>query len=230
MRAADEMERVIGTWMPAGLEDADQATHESLFDGWFGAHPVPLPGWIAQFASAAQSGFLDGWATVPRGRLALILLLGQAPRSLFAGTPAAFAGDADALRMAEDGFRAEHYDALEQPWERSFFLLPLADTEGPDHRERLIRLTAMAEAVAWSSPEYLRPLYRTAADRIRAKRLVITRFGRFPERNATLGRRSTAEEATWLTSGTLAPRRPAAPARLALVRPPQQAEAYPTTA
>jgi uncharacterized protein (DUF924 family) len=65
----------------------------------------------------------------------------------------------------------------------------------------------MAESLAWSAREDLRPLYRFSADQARGHRAVIARFGRYPHRNAILGRASTAEEAAYLASGELVHRR-----------------------
>ena len=217
MPDAETIQQVLETWFPPGLETADAATHHRAFEAWFDGGVAPSPA-VARLARAALAGHLDGWTATARGRLALLLLLGQAPRCLHPGTPRAYAGDPDALRLAEEGLRNGHYDALEHAWERSLFLLPLAQAEGPDHRERLIRLCAMAEAVAWSAPETLRPLYRCAADQAQGQRAVIARFGRYPHRNAILGRASTEEEADYLTTGALTPRRrPPVAARLGLV-------------
>jgi uncharacterized protein (DUF924 family) len=204
MQAHDAIRQVLDAWFPPGLDQADTATHHRVFEAWFGGQAPALP---AELAAAAQAGHLDAWAATAEGRLALILLLDQAPRGRFAGTPLAYAGDPDALQLAEEGLRNGHYDALEHPWERTFFFLPLAHAEGPDLRERLIRVTAMAESLAWSAREDLRPLYRFSADQARGHRAVIARFGRYPHRNAILCRASTAEEAAYLASGELVHRR-----------------------
>jgi uncharacterized protein (DUF924 family) len=215
MRASEQIRQVLEAWFPAGLEHADAATHHALFHGWFGGGAIGSA--FGSLARQAQAGQLDGWAALPHGRLALILLLDQVPRDLYAGTPLAYGGDADALQLAEEGLRNDQYDELAHPWEKTFFFLPLAHAEGPDHRERLIRVAAMAEALAWSAREDLRPLYRFSADQARGHRAVIERFGRFPHRNAILGRASTAEEEGWLASGELVQRRrPPIAARLGL--------------
>jgi len=218
MQAIQDWRPVLEAWFPPGLELADAETHHRLFERWFGSVPGAMPDRFAPLAEAALHGHLDGWAATPLGRLALILLLDQAPRCFHAGTPRAYSGDPDALRIAEDGLRNGQYDAFDHPWEKTFFFLPLAHAEGPDHRERLIRVIAMAESVAWSAPEDLRPLYRFSADQARGHRAVIQRFGRYPHRNATLGRASTAEEAAYLATGDLVHRRrPPIATRLGLV-------------
>jgi uncharacterized protein (DUF924 family) len=220
MQANDEVRRVIGIWVPSGLEQANPETHAQLFARWFGGGAEPMPPGLPLMAAAALSGYRDGWAATPLGRLALIMLLDQAPRVLFAGTRAAYAGDRQALWIAEEGLRNGQYDALEHPWEKTFFILPLANAEGPDHRERLIRVAAMADSIAWSAPEPLRPLYRQAVEKIRGQHAVIERFGRDPHRNAILGRPSTQDEEVWMATGELYRRRPLhGPARLRQVHP-----------
>ncbi|TDH64538.1 DUF924 domain-containing protein [Dankookia rubra] len=214
MQARDPIRQVLDAWFPPGLDQADTATHHRAFEAWFGGASPALP---ADLAAAALAGHLDAWGATAEGRLALILLLDQAPRGRFAGTPQAYAGDPDALQLAEEGLRNGHYDALDHPWEKTFFFLPLAHAEGPDLRERLIRVSAMAEVLACSAREDLRPLYRFSADQARGHRAVIARFGRYPHRNATLGRASTAEEDAYLASGELVHRRrPPLAARLGL--------------
>lgn len=207
MQGSASWRQVIETWFPPGLDGADAERHAWMFEQWFGGGLV-LPAGFAWLAGAALAGGLDGWAATAKGRLALVLLLDQAPRQFHAGTARAYAGDQDALRIAEEGLRNGQYDALEHPWERTFFLLPLAHAEGPDHRQRMIRVTAMVEALAWTAPEPLRPLYRHSADQAWSHQAVIARFGRYPHRNAILGRHSTPEEEAFLATGDLVHQRP----------------------
>lgn len=225
MQTAETWQQVLDAWFPPGLAQAGAEMHHWVFERWFGGGAL-MPTRFALLAEAALAGRLDAWTATARGRLALILLLDQAPRQFRAGTPRAYAGDPDALRIAEEGLRNGHYDALDHAWERTFAFLPLAHAEGPDHRERMIRVTAMAEAVAWSAPAPLRPLYRHSADQARGHRAVIARFGRYPHRNAVLGRSSTSDEEEYLATGELVHlRRPPIAARLG-----QQPIPYPTTA
>jgi uncharacterized protein (DUF924 family) len=136
---------------------------------------------------AALIGQHDDWAATPRGALALVLVLDQFTRNIFRGTPRAFAGDPRALalatRMVDSG-----RDRLLAPAERWFIYLPL------EHSERLL-----------DQFESVRVFERLAADGLEApldwarRHLeVVKRFGRFPHRNAILGRESTAEELEYL--------------------------------
>jgi uncharacterized protein (DUF924 family) len=199
--AAPDWRAVYDLWFPPGLDDADAATHGRMFVRWFGGGANEGLPPFAPLVQAARTGGLDAWLAVPRGRLSLILALDQFPRGLFAGTPDAYACDQDALRIAEEGLRNGHYDALSAPWERMFFCLPLAHAEGPDHRERLGRVVALADASARDCPERLRPLYQHSANQARGHLEVISRFGRFPHRNPVLGRVSTPEEEAYLAKG-----------------------------
>ena len=192
---------VYDFWFPPGLDDADPETHRRMFVWWFGGGAnAELPP-FAPVLEAAKAGRLDRWLATPLGRLSLIVVLDQFPRGLFAGAPEAYAFDPAALSVAEEGLRNGHYDALTRPWETMFFALPLAHAEGPDHRERLERVVALAERVALEAPSRLRPLYRFSADQARGHLEVISRFGRFPHRNRILGRVSTPQEEAYLARG-----------------------------
>jgi uncharacterized protein (DUF924 family) len=188
-------------WFPPGLDEADAETHRGMFERWFGGGAdAGLPP-FAPVLDAARAGHLGRWLATPVGRLSLIVVLDQFPRGLFPGTPDAYACDPNALRLAEAGLRDGHYDALTRPWEKTFFFLPLGHAEGPGHRERLERAVTLAERVAEDAPERLRPLYRFSAGQARGHLEVIARFGRFPHRNAVLGRRSTPAEIAAVEAG-----------------------------
>lgn len=192
---------VYDFWFPPHLDDADAEAHHRMMHWWVGGGAnVELPRFVPLVA-AARAGRLSHWPASPHGRLALIIVLDQFTRGLFAGTPAAYACDADALAIAEESLRNGHYAALARPWERTAVLLALGHAEGPDHRQRLERVVALAEAIAAEAPLHLRPLYRFSADQARAHLEVVTRFGRFPHRNPILGRASTPEEAAYIEQG-----------------------------
>lgn len=192
---------VYDFWFPPGLDDADAEAHRRMFGRWFGGGAAAELPRFAPVLEAAGTGRLDHWLATPPGRLSLIVVLDQFPRGLFAGTPAAYACDPAALRIAEEGLRNGHYEALATAWERTFFVMPLAHAEGPDHRERLERVAAMAGAIALAAPRHLRPLYRFSAGQARGHLEVIARFGRFPHRNPVLGRASTPGEVAYLEKG-----------------------------
>src|SRR5690348_9876164 len=102
-------------WFPPSLDDGDLGTHRQMFFRWFaGGASSELPV-FSPVLEAAQAGQLGGWLAEPLARLSLIIVLDQFPRGLFADRPEAYASDADALRIAEEGLRNGHYDALSGP-------------------------------------------------------------------------------------------------------------------
>jgi uncharacterized protein (DUF924 family) len=208
MNEASDWREVHGFWFPPGLHDADAETHRRMFGWWFGGGANAELRPFASMVVAARAGRLNHWLATPAGRLSLILVLDQFPRGLFAGTPGAYASDPAALRIAEEGLRNGHYDALATPWERTFFFMPLAHAEGPDHLRRLERVVPLAEAAAEEAPLRLQPLYRHSVGQARGHLDVIRRFGRFPHRNTVLGRVSTPEEAAYLAKGDFVHTRP----------------------
>lgn len=122
--------------------------------------------------------------TSPRRALATILVLDQFPRNMFRGTPRAFATDRQARDVA--------LGAIERGWDegldkdaRAFLYLPLEHSEVLSDQERAVELFARL-----GDAEYLR--YAVA------HRDIIARFGRFPHRNAVLGRTSTPDEEEFL--------------------------------
>jgi uncharacterized protein (DUF924 family) len=135
---------------------------------------------------AARGEFAD-WAATAEGALALLILLDQFPRNLYRGSAHSFAADGLAVRIALAALDAGHDRATPMPT-RIFFNIPL------DHAEDLglqSRCCALFEAAG--NDEYLRyaVLHRD----------IIARFGRFPHRNACLGRVSTSEEVEFLAAG-----------------------------
>src|SRR5450432_411239 len=145
-------------------------------------------------SSRARRGELDEWAEAPRDRLALIVLLDQFSRNVFRGTPLAYAQDAAAQRWATTGLDAG-MDADLALHERVFFTLPLGHAE-----DRVLQARALAESerVVAEAPVAVRPFYERGHGMLRKHADVVARFGRFPTRNATLGRASTPEEITYL--------------------------------
>ena len=192
---------VYDFWFSPAQDEADAETHGRMWLWWMrGGANAALPP-FAPVLEAARAGRLDGWSATPLGRLSLIVVLDQFPRGLHAGTPGAYASDPQALALAEEGLRNGHYDALTRPWEKTFFGMPLAHAEGPDHLERLKRVVVHAEIIAHRAPERFRPHYRFSLSQARANVEVISRFGRFPHRNPVLGRPSTPEEEAYIAAG-----------------------------
>ena len=136
----------------------------------------------------AAAGNLDDWKKSPQSCLALILLLDQFPRNMFRGTPQAFATDWQALSTAQYAI-AQGYDRQLLPVERWFIYLPFEHSENIEHQNIAVTLYEQLSDDPDSAD--------TISYAIR-HREVILRFGRFPHRNAILGRVSTPEEEMFL--------------------------------
>jgi len=136
------------------------------------------------------AGGLGEWSATPRGALARVVLLDQFTRNAFRDTPAAFSGDARARATAEHALE-RGFDRELAPVERWFLYMPFQHSESQEDQQRSVELfRALAEETGLTSP--VQWAQRHAE--------VIRLFGRFPHRNAILGRTSSPEEIEFLRS------------------------------
>jgi uncharacterized protein (DUF924 family) len=142
----------------------------------------------------AASGDLDAWRASPRGRLALVILLDQFSRNAMRNTPRAFAQDDRALGLALEALDAGE-DAALLPLERVFLCMPLVHAED---RAAQARAVGFFEKLSADAPPSLAGYMRSSLGYARAHCAIVDRFGRFPHRNAVLGRATTPEEAEFL--------------------------------
>jgi uncharacterized protein (DUF924 family) len=185
-----DIERLLGFWFaegPATFRKAwfvkDAAFDASCRDG-FGTLVVP-----------AREGRLDSWAATPDGALALLLLLDQFPRNLFRDSAEAFASDAHARAVARRAVLRDRFDLALTPVQRVFLYLPFEHGEAMEDQDLSVALFEGLRDV---------PTMRMPDGTIHyawQHRVVIQRFGRFPHRNAALGRVTTAAEQAWLDAG-----------------------------
>ena len=139
-----------------------------------------------QDLAAAARGELDALQSTARGSLAYILLCDQMPRNMFRDTPEAFAWDTRALAATMQLIESGKLLTL-HPLEQQFALMPLMHSEdGETHKLSLKMFTELAERGAGTS------------DYAKAHKDIIDRFGRYPHRNAILGRSSSDEELAFL--------------------------------
>jgi uncharacterized protein (DUF924 family) len=190
------------------LNDLSRAAASEVLDFWFGVPGAPAHGraraeWfrksdvfdaeIAQrfggLIEQALRGELRDWDAPPEGALARILLLDQFTRNVFRDSPRAFAGDALALAAAR-AMVASGQDHALLPVQRAFVYLPFEHAEDPGLQDEAVRLFGQLAAAA--------PELDGMLDYAQRHRAVIARFGRFPHRNALLGRASTEEESAFL--------------------------------
>ena len=200
----DEVEDVLGFWFPALR--ADHAGLVRHFEWWFrGGADAAIIERFPLLLERASHGDIDDWTQTPRSRLALIVVLDQFSRSIHRDTARAYAQDPKAVGLTLEGIEVGHYAALDSPWEKTFFFLPLGHSEELAHLERAV---VLAEKLADDAPPAFRRMLEHSASQARGHRDVIVRFGRHPHRNAVLGRRSTPEELDYLATGELVHRRP----------------------
>lgn len=137
---------------------------------------------------AAVAGELDDWADTPRGRLALIIVLDQFTRNIFRNSGESFAYDEKAQKLTREGLEKNMDENLIFS-EKHFFYMPLMHAEDVAMQkecvEKFKELKAYADNILWFADWHLD---------------VVEKFGRFPHRNALLGRSSTPEEEAFLVS------------------------------
>ena len=138
--------------------------------------------------AAGIAGAFGDWCTTAHGSLARVVLLDQLTRNAFRGTAEQFAGDPGALATANDALE-RGFDRALDAHERSFLYMPFEHSERLDMQDRAVELfTALAAETGLDAPLPWAHKHRD----------VVRRFGRFPHRNAVLGRESTADELAFL--------------------------------
>ena len=157
-------EEIPSCWFPPGY-DADAETYRRQAMRWFqGGDEVDreIAERFAPVLEQARRGELDCWAETPRGRLALIIVLDQFSRSVYRGTPLAYAQDPAALRLAMSGIDAGMDRELEVG-ERLFSVLPLGHAEDAGLPERAEWLVRYVEEMVDLAPPHLRAMYEFSA-------------------------------------------------------------------
>jgi uncharacterized protein (DUF924 family) len=135
----------------------------------------------------ARDGLCDGWAADAEGALALCIVLDQFPRNIFRDSADAFSSDEKALRLAKMALRSG-FDQILPPLKRRFLYLPFEHSEDIADQDRAV---ALFETMREDDP--------IAYEYALRHRDVIARFGRFPHRNAVLGRMNTPDEDLYLS-------------------------------
>src|ERR1700733_8908194 len=174
-------ENVVAFWLAAGQDRWDEPNE--AFDAEIRER------FKATYDDGA-AGRLHGWETRREGALALVIVLDQFPRNMFRGSARSYAADPLARAVAQRAI-ARGFDLLIAVPARAFFYLPFEHSEDLADQERCITLmrgTGDTHLVEWAVLH---------AD-------IIRRFGRFPHRNAVLGRTTTAEEQAFLDAGGFA--------------------------
>lgn len=160
--------------------------HEAL---WFHSTPqfdARVRERFAPLWQAGREGRLAGWEQTPQGALALVILLDQMPLNMFRGEAQSFASEAQAREVARRAV-ARRFDESLSDAGKAFLYMPFMHSENladQDTSVALYEAAGLADNLKFA----------------RHHRDIVRRFGRFPHRNAILGRTSTPEEAAWLAS------------------------------
>jgi len=186
---------VLQFWF--GELDATGRADEAHSARWWSKDPAFDASIRERFAAlheALMRGECASWRDSARGRLAYLIVLDQFSRNLFRDTAAMYASDELALTAAMSGIDLD-LDRQLRLDERAFFYMPLMHSEQLEAHDRCVNLY---KGFAGELPEALRAGMQGRVQYAEQHREIVRRFGRFPHRNAILGRASTAEELEFL--------------------------------
>ncbi len=180
-------EEILCFWF-GGLEEKDFAEPRK---SWFAAEPdfdAEIRRLFLDDYNRAARGEFHSWRDTAQSCLALTIVLDQFPRNIFRNDPRAYASDDTALATAEYAVRTG-FDREFPPVARAFFYLPFEHSENLEHQQRSVESTS---ALPYDSHT------EAFIEHAKEHKETIERFGRFPHRNAILGRESTPEELEFL--------------------------------
>jgi uncharacterized protein (DUF924 family) len=186
---------LLDWWFGSAESPAEVAKAKNKL--WFGKKKSQDTDALHRFGGLVElalKGGLSEWAETPQGWLALVLLLDQLPRMIFRDTPKSFSGDKRAQELVQHGLKLERDLAL-SPLQRTFIYLVLEHTENLAAQDEAVRHFANLLPLL---PATDREYFTQTLDYAKKHRAVIERFGRYPHRNAMLGRESTVEEVEFL--------------------------------
>ncbi|MFR0692367.1 DUF924 family protein [Enterobacterales bacterium AE_CKDN230030158-1A_HGKHYDSX7] len=187
---------LLDWWFGNALDANEVADQRNAL--WFGksaCQDVDSENRFGGLVRQALDGGLREWEASPQSWLALILLLDQLPRMIFRDTPRAYAGDARAQQLVRQGLQAG-FDRQLPRIERVFVYIVLEHAEDLASQDEAVRLY---EALQAESSEREKVLFAGYLAYAHKHQVVIARFGRFPHRNAILGRACSDEETQFLT-------------------------------
>ena len=193
-----DIDSVLKFWFGEDFAERDDATIAGRQSGlWWGkgdATDADIRRRFEPQVRAAGAGKLDDWKEVPEGWLALILLLDQFPRNIYRNTPAMYGFDDRVRALCTEGLDAG-IDTHLRLLQRVFFYLPLEHAESSGDQAWCVELM---QALVRRAPHDHKQLFEGFVDYAEAHKRIIDRFGRFPHRNAILGRESRPEEIEFL--------------------------------
>lgn len=188
---------VLDYWIGAASEDHLFANRQHKL--WFTKAADTDAFIVRHFAAlhaALRTGLAHSWANAgARSGLAAIVVLDQFSRNMFRDAPEAFASDPLALELARQSITSGDHLLLTEI-ERSFLYLPFEHSEALEDQDESV---ALFGTLASDARDVFRPICASSLDYAIRHRDVIQHFGRFPHRNAILGRENTIEEADYLS-------------------------------
>jgi uncharacterized protein (DUF924 family) len=195
MPSIETSETIREFWFGTNPDDTGVAKEKSKL--WWSKDPATdqqIRQRFEPFVLKAVARALDGWLAAPAGRLALILLTDQFPRSMYRNTPKAFAFDPLARAWCREAI-ADSSHRLLRPIERVFLYLPLQHSESLEDQQQSVFLNE--ELAIGVDTKHRATFDEFLAFAVR-HRDIVARFGRFPHRNRILGRQSSPEELRFL--------------------------------
>jgi len=191
-------EEVLEFWFGDALDCPEAAASRGKL--WFGRNDTfdeEIRKRFSDLPERASRGEFESWKSTPRSAFALVLVLDQFPRNLYRDSARAFEFDAKAREVALGAISAG-FDERLHPLEAVFLYLPLEHAEDLELQNRSVKLF---EKLRQRAQESMQNQFNEFADYAGRHRDIIRRFGRFPHRNALLGRESASDELKYLASG-----------------------------
>ena len=189
---------VLDFWLGDGLlNDWPSTDRQQLWFGGLAVQDQQITQRFGTLVDDALAGGLAVWEDPLHSRLALIILLDQFARNVHRGQARAFAGYGRAQRLVLQSLALAHDSELPRVG-RLFLYMPLMHAESLALQHECV---ARLEALAEGSPPEVRERLQGNLRSARQHRDIVERFGRFPHRNAALGRPSTTDETTFLQGG-----------------------------
>ena len=200
-RDTSSIEEILSFWIGEPARDAEALA--AKLHRWFAGGETMdrlIRRRFGALLAAALEGTLDHWRVSPRGRLALVVLLDQFTRNVFRGTPKAYSGDRVALSLSLDAVDIGE-SRVGPSEERLALAMPLAHSENIAMQSLSV---VLARELVEDAPAALRGPLEGCRGHAMKYQSIIARFGRFPHRNAILGRTATDEELAFLEEEAIA--------------------------
>ena len=191
-------EEVVEYWLADSTESPEKALAQK--QRWYRGGPTVDAEIVSRYTASVEAALrreLHGWAATSTGVMGLVILLDQFTRTIYRGSAAAFSGDPIAYDVVTSAIEQGLDKAMPVPG-RIFFYHPFHHAETVAGQDRAIALVA---AMKDEYPTEWHDYIQQSVDGFTRHRNIVARFGRFPHRNAVLGRETTAEEKEYLDGG-----------------------------